>query len=124
MGKWANDAMMDAALDYVKGATELWVTTLLDATPTRTEVAAADLAGPLTMDGSDYAANSDGVTNGRKTIVAAQNGLSVHTTGSAENVALSDATNLRYVTSCTAQTLTGGNTVNVPAWNIEVADPA
>jgi hypothetical protein len=30
---------------------------------------------------------------------------------------------MRYVTTCTQQTLTSGNTVNIPAFDIEVGDP-
>ena len=32
-------------------------------------------------------------------------------------------TTLRYVTTCSSQAVTAGNTVNFPAWDIEVADP-
>lgn len=123
MPKWANDLMMDAALDYVAGATEMYACTTLDTTPTRTEIVAADLAGPVTMAGGDFT-KADGDTNGRKTTVAAKNGVSVHTSGTAVDVALTDATNARYTTTCTSQALTSGNTVNFPAWKIEVADPA
>jgi len=31
---------------------------------------------------------------------------------------------LYYVTTCTSQALTSGNTVNFPAWDIEIADPS
>ena len=120
--KWANDLMMDAALDYVAGATEMRVCSATDATPTRPEVVTAALTGAITMAGGDYT-KADGTTSGRKTTVSAKSGVSVTASGNAENIALSDATNLRYVTTCTLQALTSGNTVNVPAWAIEVADP-
>jgi hypothetical protein len=47
----------------------------------------------------------------------------VDTSGTATHVALCDATRLLYVTTCTSQALTSGNTVNIPAWDIEIADP-
>lgn len=119
--KWANDLVMDAALDYIAGATAMHVCTVLDSTPTRTEVLAASLAN-VTMAGGDYT-KADGTTSGRKTTVAAKSGISVGTSGNAENIALIDGTVVRYVTSCTTQALTSGNTVNVPAWAIEIADP-
>lgn len=121
--KWANDLVMDAALDYIAGATAMHVCTVLDSTPTRTEVLAASLAN-VTMAGGDYT-KADGTTSGRKTTVAAKSGISVTGSGTqnAENIALIDATVVRYVTSCTTQALTNGNTVNVPAWAIEIADP-
>jgi hypothetical protein len=34
------------------------------------------------------------------------------------------ASALLYVTTCTSQALTAGNTVTVPAWDIEIADPS
>ncbi len=43
--------------------------------------------------------------------------------GTATHVALADGTRLLYVTTCTSQALTSGNTVNFPAWDIEIADP-
>jgi aspartate oxidase len=47
-------------------------------------------------------------------------------TGSATHVVLATggATDLiRYITTCAAQTVTSGNTANVGAWDVEIADP-
>jgi hypothetical protein len=43
----------------------------------------------------------------------------------AAHVALADSVNskLLYVTTCTSQVLTAANTVTVPAWIIQLADP-
>jgi hypothetical protein len=43
--------------------------------------------------------------------------------GTATHVALVDGTRPLYVTTCTSQALTSGNTVNFPVWDIEIADP-
>jgi len=50
----------------------------------------------------------------------------IDTSGTATHIALDDGTTLRYVTTCTSLALTSGagNTVNFPAWDVEVADPA
>jgi hypothetical protein len=51
----------------------------------------------------------------------------IDTSGTATHVALLfvGSVTLLYVTTCTSQALTanGSNTVNFPAWDIEIADP-
>lgn len=120
MPKWANDLVMDAALDYIAGATVMHACTTLDATPTLAEVNAASLAD-VAMAGGDFA-KSDG-TSGRKVTVAAKSAVPVDTGGTAVDIALVDGSVVRYVTTCTSQVLTGGNTVNFPAWTIQIGDP-
>ena len=122
MSKWANDLVMDAALDYIAGATVMHACTTLDATPTLAEVAAASLAD-VAMAGGDYV-KADGTTSGRKVTVGAKSAVPVDASGDAVNIALVDGSVVRYYTSCTLQTLTSGNTVNFPAWAVEIADPA
>lgn len=121
MPKVAPDAMIDASLNYVAGATVMHACSTLDATPTLAEVAAASLAD-VTMAGGDYTV-ADGDTSGRKVTMAAKSGVAVDASGTANHVALVDGTVVRYVTTCTSQVLTSGNTVNFPAWRIEIADP-
>jgi hypothetical protein len=54
--------------------------------------------------------------------VAAKNGVSVSASGTANHLALVtvSGTVVRYVTTCTSQVLTSGNTINIPAWDIEI----
>jgi hypothetical protein len=66
---------------------------------------------------------ANGDTSGRKCTVAAKSGVTVDTSGTATHIALCDGTNLLYVTTCTSQALTAANTVNFPAWKVEIADP-
>lgn len=120
MAKWANDSMMDAALDYVAAATTLLVCSSQPAD--RTAALAAALAD-VTVDSGDYT-KANGDTSGRKVTVAQQSAVPIDTTGTATNIALIDGSVLRYVTTCTSQALTSGGTVTVPAWDIEIADPA
>jgi hypothetical protein len=121
MPKVAPDAMIDASLDYVAGATVMHACTTLDATPTLAEVAAASLAD-VAMAGGDYT-KANGDVSGRKVTMGAKSAVPVDASGDANHIALVDGSVVRYVTTCTTQTLTSGNTVNFPAWKVEIADP-
>jgi hypothetical protein len=124
MAKAANDLVMDAALDVVATATRMIA---CSAQPTTfTEANATFALADVTMAGGDFT-KANGDTSGRKVTVAAKSGVLIDTTGTANHVALvrvSDST-LLYVTTCTSQALTanGSNTVNFPAWDIEIGDP-
>ncbi len=123
MAKAVPDAMLDAAFDWLDQADKQVVcsaqpTTYAEAVTT---YALADVA--MTVN-TDYT-KANGDTSGRKCTVAAKSGVTVDATGTATHLALvstGDST-LRYVTTCTSQALTSGNTVNIPAWDIEIADP-
>jgi hypothetical protein len=94
---------------------------------TYTEGNATFALADVTMAGTDFTlANGDGAGNTpRKVTMTAKNAVPVDTTGTATHVALLDVTNtlLLFVTTCTSQALTSGNTVNFPAWKIEVGAP-
>jgi dipeptidyl aminopeptidase/acylaminoacyl peptidase len=77
-----------------------------------------------TATGTDFTlANGD--ASGRKVTVAAKDGVAVDDTGNADHIALLDTSNSRllYVTTCTTKGLTSGDSVNIPAWDAEIADP-
>ena len=127
MAKFAPDAVMDGALAVIALADEMYV---CSAQPTNyADIVNSDLIGPITLtpgDGNGDFTIGNGDTSGRKVTVAAQNGASVTASGDASHVVLATggATDLiRYITTCTTQTLTSGNTANVPAWDVEIADP-
>lgn len=121
MAKFASDLVLDALLDKVATGTIL---TVCSTQPTsRTEAVTTYKLADVVVDGTDFA-KADGTPNGRKLTIAQQADVPVDTTGSAQHVAICDATNLLYVTTVTTQTLTAGNTVTVPAWTITVADPS
>lgn len=123
MAKSVHNDVLDAALDEVALAN---IMTACSAEPTdRTEAVTTYALADVAMtpgDGNDYTI-SDGDTNGRKVEVGAKAGVTVDTTGTATHVALCDGTRLLYVTTCTSQALTASNTVDFPAWDIEIADP-
>lgn len=121
MAKFAADSVLDALLDKVATGTIL---TVCSAQPTtRAEAVTTYKLVDVAIDSGDFS-KADGDTNGRKVTVAAQADVPVDSTGSATHIAVCDGSNLLYVTTCTPQGLTSGNTVTIPAWDIEVADPS
>ena len=122
MAKWQNDLMLDAALDYVAGST---FAVACSAQPASYAGIAAVALADVALTGGDFT-KANGDSSGRKVTVAAKSGVTIDTSGTATHVALRDGTTLRYVTTCASLVLTAGagNTVNFPAWKIELADAA
>jgi hypothetical protein len=123
MAKWANDLEMDAALDWIAACDRMFVCSAqpgdyADASGT------VDLATVTMTAVTDYT-KADHSPNGRQITVAAKAGNTVDHTGTATHIALGKVsdTSLRYVTTCTSQSLTAGNTVDVPTWVISISDP-
>ena len=121
MSKWANDLVMDAALDSIADSTVMHACTALSATPTLAEVQAASLAA-VAVSGGDFT-KADGDTSGRKLTVAAQLAVHINASGDAVNIALVDGSVCRYYTSCADLPLTSGNSVDFPLWDIGFGDP-
>ena len=124
MGKICHDDFLDGALNILKSnATRLCVCTTQPTT--YTEAITTNMLAIKTITSTDFTGPSNGDTNGRKIAVNSGSGLTVSSTATASHVALADSVTSRlwYVTTCTPQGLTSGNTVNVPAWDIEIADP-
>ncbi|MDQ0869044.1 hypothetical protein QFZ70_001517 [Arthrobacter sp. V1I9] len=120
MPKFANDSIMDAALDVIATGTIL---TVCSAQPTtRTEATTTYKLADVVIDGGDFT-KANGTTSGRKVTVGQQADVPVDSSGTATHIAVCDGTNLLYVTTCTSQALTSGNTVTVPAWAVEIGDP-
>ncbi len=121
MAKYANPLMMDAALDYVATGTVL---TVCSAQPTnRTEAVTTYALADVTISGASFT-KANGDVSGRKTTVAQQSAVPIDASGTATHIAISSGSALLYVTTCTSQALTSGGTVTVPAWDIEIANPA
>ncbi len=122
MAKSVNDLVLDGAFDILDQAN---IMVACSAEPTnRTEaVTTYALADAVMVADTDYT-KANGDTSGRKVTVAAKSTITVDVTGTATHIALCDGVNLLYVTTCTSQALTSGNTINFPAWDIEIADPA
>jgi len=121
LAKSVHDSVLDGAFDILDQANIMNVCSAEPTTRTEaiTTFSLADV--PMTVN-TDYT-KANGDTSGRKCTVAAKSAVPVDSSGTATHVALCDGTNLLYVTTCTSQVLTAGNTVNIPAWKIEIADP-
>ena len=125
MAKAIPDAILDKTLDEIATATKQ---VLCSAQPTTYAEANATYAlADIVIDGSDFT-KANGDTSGRKVTIAAQTGVLIDTSGTGNHIALirtADST-LIYVTTCTSQAVTanGSNTVNFPAWDVEIADPS
>lgn len=121
MAKFASDLVLDASLTAVAQATRMVVLAGQPATY------AAAIAGRLVeapMAPGDFTlANGD--VSGRKLSVAPKLALSVAAAGTGDHVALLDVANARllYVTTCPAQALPAGGTVNIAGWTVEIGDP-
>ncbi len=125
MAKAAPDAMLDASLDYVAASTRMFV---CSAQPTTYAEASSTYAlADVVLDSGDFI-KANGDTSGRKLTVAAQSGVLIDASGTANHIALASAgdSTLRYVTTCTSQALVanGSNTCSTNAWDIEIADAA
>lgn len=123
MAKSVHDDVLDGALNIIKNNCTRMV--VCNAQPTTyTEGNATFALADATMTSGDFT-NANGDVSGRKSTVSAKSSIAVDTTGTATHVCLLDVSNskLLYVTTCTSQSLTSGNTVNFPAWDIEIADP-
>jgi hypothetical protein len=125
MAKTVHDDVLDGALNILKN--NVTRQTACSAQPTTYAEGNATYAlADVTLASGDFT-NANGDTNGRKTTVGAKSGVLIDTSGTATHIALLDVANskLLYVTTCTSQAIVanGSNTVNFPAWDIEIADP-
>ena len=125
MAKTVADRVLDGALNIIKNNDTRMIACSAQPT-TYTEANSTYALADVTMASGDFTA-ANGDTSGRKLTVAAKSGVLIDVSGTATHVALVDVTGtlLDYVTTNTSQALTanGSNTVNFPAWDIEIADP-
>jgi hypothetical protein len=122
MAKTASDAVLDGLLEIINDCTLM---TVCNAQPTTYAEASSDFKlADVVMAGGDFTI-SNGDTDGRKVRMSAKAAVPIDLTGTATHVALcvSGSSTLHVVTTCTSQALTSGGTVDIPVWDIEVADP-
>lgn len=126
MAKSIPDAIIDLMLAEAQG-TNIHICTTEPAN--YAAISGLELAtASLTASPTQYTIG-DGDTNGRKSTLAAQTGMIIHTTGLAEHVVISDGASVMYlVTTCTSQTLTASGTspqtatVDTNAFDHEIGD--
>lgn len=123
MAKKADNAFYDAALGWLRDNTVRMAA--CSAEPANyAGIAAVKLAEATLASGDFTIANGD--TSGRKVTVAAKSGVTIDTSGTANHIVLhNNSAILGYVTTCSNLVLTAGagNTVNFPAWRIEINAP-
>jgi hypothetical protein len=120
MAKWVNSAVLDAALNIIRNSNAISVTNTQPTT--RTEAATTFKLAATTASISALQAGDAG-TSARKITINPHTSVTVDASGTAQHVALYDASTLYYITTCTSQYLTSGNTVTVPTWKIEFDNP-
>ena len=124
--KWAANAVMNAALNVVKGSgTHIYVVTAsCSDPPTYNEVASTQaLTGATALLTGSI---TSGDVSGRKVPINAHNSISVTASGTAAGVAIvrSSTSAVLYTTLLsTPVAVTSGGTINVAAWDITIADP-
>ena len=121
MAKLVHDSVLDGAFAILDNGTTYTVCSTQPTT--RTEAITTYMLASTTLAGGDYTV-ADGNASGRKCTIAQKTNVSITNSGTATHIAICDATNLLYVTTCTSQALTAGGTVTVPAWRVEIADPS
>ena len=128
MGKLVHDDVLDAALQFIEDNVD-WIS-VCEGAPTTYEHAHSNKgvgAGKVLASSATptFTGPAEGDANGRKTTVDEEATITVDVSGDADHVALCDVgeTKLVYVTTCTLQALVAANTVTIPAWDIEIADP-
>lgn len=125
MAKSVADIVLDGAFDILDQCDKMVACSAQPTTYAEANATYALADAAMTPDTDFTKANGD--ISGRKVTMAAKSSILIDTSGTATHVALIRTTDssLRYVTTCTSQALTanGSNTVNFPAWDIEIADP-
>ena len=118
------DAVLDAALNYIKNnANKLTVTKTSASTYSKAN--ASSMLAYVAISSGDFTGPNDGSSGGRKIQVNQQASLSVSTTGTAAEVHLLDTTStaMVYNTTCSSKSLDSTDKVTVPAWTITINDP-
>lgn len=127
MAKFVPDTTLDAMLDVI--ADNVDRIDICSTQPTNyTEATSTYSLGNTTVTagtaGADWSiANGD--TSGRKLTLAEQTGVSIGSNGDAQHIAGTNGTDtLYFVTTCTLQTVTSGNTATIQTFDIEIQDAA
>lgn len=122
MAKFVPDATLDSMLAVITANVDrldicsTQPTTYAEATSTYT-------LGNKTLAGAWSQANGD--VSGRKITCAQQTSVSIGSSGTAQHIAGTDGSSVLYfVTTCTSQSVTSGNTATINAFDIEILDAA
>jgi len=127
MAKFVPDATIDAMLDVI--ADNVDEINICSTQPTTfAEANATYELGSVTVttgDGGGDWTIANGDTSGRKLTLGEQTGVSIGTSGTAAHIAGTNGTDtLYFVTTCTSQAVTSGNTATIQTFDIEIQDAA
>ena len=122
--KYAPTTTLNQELIYIYGSN--YMTVCSASSTVYTDCLTANmLAGVSMTSGSsgDFTLAAD--TNGQKVTMAAKSGVSITNSGTAVCVALLETTGstIRWITTCTPQSLTASGTVDIPAFKINIQQP-
>lgn len=130
MAKFANDLIMDAALDFlINNASQLVVCAGQPASysdATTDNGSGGNALGEASLASGDFT-KANGDTSGRKVTVAAKTGISVDAGGTADHVAIIDDSNSRLLhvtTLSSSQSVSAGGTMDTQAYDEEIQDPS
>lgn len=122
MAKVVHNDVLDGALDIIKQN----VKKMAVCAGEPADVAACEAGLAIVAMTSDLFTIGEGATSGRKVAVTEMATIAVAATGVADHVALysTGANKVYFITTCSSQALTStANSVTVPTWAIEIADP-
>lgn len=122
MAKSLVNAVLDGGLDVLATAT---IMVVCNAEPTTyTQLVTTYALADVVLAGGDFSKADD--TSGRKVTIAAKNGVTIDTSGTATHVGygISGSSTFLGTTTCTSQALTSGGTVDIPAHKLNFADPS
>lgn len=127
--KYANDLIMDAALNYIKtNAVKMYVTTAAISSASVVSytkiTSTAALTGAISTAAIASVALGAGDTSGKKLAIPEFASVAVVASGAAARVCLvnSSGSVVVYTTTCTSQSVVSGNTITIPTWDIEIRD--
>lgn len=128
MAKSVHNDVLDASMSYISANADKAV--ICSAQPT-SYAEAVNNAGGGGYALADYVPSftgpADGDASGRKLTVDAETGITVDDSGTGNHIALvkTGTSTLLYVTTITSpQPLVAGNTADLTAWDVEIADPS
>ena len=124
MARFTSNTVLDQPLDYFKNNTTAMHLTAGEPTDFNDATVNKSLA-EVSIDSTDFT-KTDASISGRKVTVSEISGVSINSSGDGDHVALVDANSneLLHVTTTKPQTVTAGNTMTFPSFNIEFRGPS
>ena len=129
MAKSIDDTVLDAALNILKTNADRIV--ICATQPTTYSQASTLVSGGgkrlavKSITSGTWTGPADGDASGRKVTKNQETAVSIEESGTADHIAIIDdgASALLWVTTCTSQAVTAGNTATINAYKDEIADP-